>query len=43
MKIIYLQLSLDNVVAQHPLHHETYATTKFKAAATDGLGEDTIT
>ena len=27
-----------NVVAQHPLHHVTYAATK-----ADGLGEDTIT
>ena len=32
-----------NVVAQYPLHHVTYAATKFKAAAADGLGEDTIT
>ena len=40
MKIIYLQFS---VVAQYPLHHVTYAATKFKAAAADGLGEDIIT
>ena len=32
-----------NVVAQYPLHHVTCAATKFKAAAADGLGEDTIT
>ena len=33
-----------NVVAQYPpLHHVTYAATKFKAAAADGLGEDTNT
>ena len=32
-----------NVVAQHSLHHVTYEATKFKAAAADGLGEDTIT
>ena len=40
MKIIYLQFSLD---AQYPLHHVTCAATKFKAAAADGLREDTIT
>ena len=45
MKIINLQFSLDHemFVAQHPLHHVTYAALKFKAAAADGLGEDTIT
>ena len=32
-----------NVVAQYPLHHVTCAAKKFKAAAADGLGEDTIT
>ena len=31
-------------VAQYPLHHVTYnAATKFKVAATNSLGEDTIT
>ena len=32
-----------NVVAQYPLHPATHAATKFKAAATDGLGEDAFT
>ena len=31
-----------NVVAKYPLHHVTNAATKFKAAAANGLGEDTI-
>ena len=31
------------VVAQYPLHHVTCAVTKYKAAAADSLGEDTIT
>ena len=39
MKMIYLQFSLDHEMLL-PLHHVTYAATKFKAAAADGLGED---
>ena len=38
MKIISLQFSLEH---KYPLHHATYAATKFKAAAANGLGEDT--
>ena len=37
MKIIYCNFPLiRNVVAQYPLHHVSYAATKFKAAAADG-------
>ena len=27
-------------VAQYPLHHETYAATKFEVATSNGLGGD---
>ena len=30
-------------VAQYPLHHVIYASTKFEVATSNGLGEDTIT
>ena len=40
MKIIYLQFSLDHEMLLPSIPH---IITKFKAAAADGLGEDTIT
>ena len=40
MKMIYLQFSLDHEML---LPSILYAATNFKAAAADGLGEDTIT
>ena len=30
-------------VAQYPLHHVTYAATKFEIATSKGLGGDTFT
>ena len=30
-------------LAQYPLHHVIFASAKFKVAAFDGSGEDTIT
>ena len=39
MKLIYLQFFLDHEMSL-PLHHVTYAATKFKTAAANGLGED---
>ena len=30
-------------VAQYPLHHVTYAATKFEVARSNGLGGDTFT
>ena len=30
-------------VAQYPLHHVTYSTTKFEVATSNGLGGDTFT
>ena len=48
-KIHYLTFDLDlgvkvtRNVTQYPLHHVIYAPTKFEAATSNGLGEDTIT
>ena len=48
-KIHYLIVDLDlgikvtRNVAQYPLHHVTYLTTKFKVATFNGLGGDTFT
>ena len=48
-KIQYLTFDLDlgvkvkQNVAQYPLHHVTYSTTKFKVATSNGLGVDTFT
>ena len=30
-------------VAQYPLHHVTYSTTKFEVGTSNGLGGDTFT
>ena len=30
-------------ITQYPLHHVSYAPTKFEVATSNGLGEDTIT
>ena len=49
MKIQYLTFDLDlgvkvtQNVAQYPLHHVTYSTTKFKVATSNGLEGDTFT
>ena len=48
-KMHYLTFDLDlgvkvtQNVAQYPLHHETYAATKFEVAMSNGLGGDTFT
>ena len=48
-KIQHLTFDLDlgvkvtQNVAQTPLHHVTYSTTKFKVATSNGLGGDTLT
>ena len=46
-KIHYLTFDLDlgvtRNVAQYPLHHVIYASTKFEVATSNGLGGDTIT
>ena len=48
-KIQYLTFDLDlgvkvtRNVAQYPLHHVTYSTTKFEVATSYGLGGDTFT
>ena len=48
-KIQYLTFDLDlgvkvtRKVAQYPLHHVTYSTTKFEVATSYGLGGDTFT
>ena len=48
-KIHYLTFDLDlgvkvtQNVTQYPLHHVIYAPTKFEVAASNHLGEDTIT
>ena len=48
-KIQHLAFDLDlgvkvtRNVAQYPLHHVTYSTTKFKVATSNGLGGDTFT
>ena len=48
-KIHYLTFDLDlgvkvtQNVTQYPLHHVIYASTKFEAAMSNGLGEDTVT
>ena len=48
-KIHYLTFDLDlgvkvtRNVAQYPLHHVIYASTKFEVAGSNGLGGDTIT
>ena len=48
-KIQYLTFDLDlgvkvsRNVAQYPLHHVTYSTTKFEVATSNGLGGDTFT
>ena len=48
-KIHYLTFYLDlgvkvtRNVAQYPLHHVIYASTKFEVATSNGLGGDTIT
>ena len=48
-KIQYLTFDLDlgvkvtQNVAQYPLHHVTYSTTKFEVATSNGLGGDTFT
>ena len=48
-KIHYLTFDLDlgvkvtPNVTQYPLHHVTYAPTKFEVSTSNGLGEDTIT
>ena len=46
MKIIYLQFSLDHEMLLPSILYimtVTYAATKFKDAAADGIGEDPIT
>ena len=40
-KIHYLTFTRN--VTQYHLHHVIYASTKFEAATSNGLGEDTIT
>ena len=48
-KIHYLTFDLDLGIkvnqnaTQYPLHHVIYASTKFEAATSHGLGADTIT
>ena len=48
-KVHYLTFDLDlgvkviQNVAQYPLHHVIYASTKFEVATSNGLGGDTIT
>ena len=48
-KIHYFTFDLDlgvkvtRNVAQYPLHHVIYASTKFEVATSNGLGGDTIT
>ena len=49
MKLQYLTFDLDlgvkvtQNVAEYPLHHVTYSTTKFEVATSNGLGGDTFT
>ena len=45
MKLIYLTISIDHKMLLLSIlrHHVTYAATKFKVAAANGLVEDTIT
>ena len=49
MKLQQLTFDLDlgvkvtQNVAQSPLHHVTYSTTKFEVATSNGLGGDTFT
>ena len=43
--LFYLDLGVKVTrnVTQYPLHHVIFASTKFEAATSNGLGEDTIT
>ena len=41
--IFDLEVKVTQNVAQYPLHHVTYSTTKFEAASSNGLGRDTFT
>ena len=38
-----LGVKITRNVAQYPLHHLTYSTTKFEVATSNGLGGDTFT
>ena len=38
-----LRVKVTRNVAQYPLHHVIYASTKFEVATSNGLGGDTIT
>ena len=38
-----LEVKVTRNVAQYPLHHVTYAATKFEVARSKGLGGDTFT
>ena len=38
-----LGLGVTQNIAQYPLHHVTYSTTKFEVATSNGLGGDTFT
>ena len=38
-----LGVKITQNVAQYPLHHVTYSTTKFEVATSYGLGGDTFT
>ena len=48
-RIYYLTLDLDlwvkvtRNIAQYPLHHVSYAATKFEVATSNGIGGDTFT
>ena len=40
---LILGVKVTQNVAQYPLHHVTYSTTKYKVSTSNGLGGDTFT